>query len=563
MKTDAGQEARIDVAIVGAGPAGLMTANLLGGYGVTVRVFESGAELIDYPRGVGMDDETLRTFQAAGLVQEVLPHTIPHQILAFVDRRWRDLARLHPSTGEFGWPRRNGFVQPLADQVLLRGLGRFGHVDVQWSSRVEDIEQDADGVTLRVSTPEGERSVRATYVVGADGGRSSVRKALGLAFEGRTAPENWIVVDLRNDPLGRPGAYVCADPARPFVCLSIPHGIRRFEFMMLPGETEEQAMGEGFVEGLMRPFVGADTPIEIIRRRVYAHNSRLAAHFRKGRVFLIGDAAHIMPVWQGQGYNSGIRDALNLAWKLALAVRGNAAPALLGSYETERRAHVKAMVDLSRKVGTVVSIRNPFLAGVRDVFFRSISVIPRVKSYIVQMRFKPMPTMDSGALTHIGAQSKPTPVGRIFPQPTVATREDAGIKLDDAVGSWFTLIAWNNDPRAILDQDAQDILEGLGARLATARPAVQLNWDDGAPTDGVVVIGDVDGSVKGWFDAHLESVLLIRPDRIVAGAAPAFSASDMVRDFARTIGIDGMSAARPPSAAPRRSDDDESLKEAS
>ncbi|MGX1701972.1 bifunctional 3-(3-hydroxy-phenyl)propionate/3-hydroxycinnamic acid hydroxylase [Microbacterium sp. NPDC055357] len=527
----------IDVAIVGAGPAGLMTANLLGRYGLRVRVFEAGADLIDFPRGVGMDDETLRTFQATGLVDRVLPHTIPHQLLAFVDRKWRDLARLAPSTGEFGWPRRNGFVQPLADRVLLEGLDRFDDVTVEWSSTVEDITSDDDGATLRIATLHGVRSVRAGYIVGADGGRSSVRKSLGLAFEGRTASENWLVVDLRNDPLGRPGAYVCADPARPFVCLSIPHGIRRFEFMMLPGETEEEAMAEGFVEDLLRPYVGPATRIEVIRRRVYTHSSRLAARFRKGRVFLIGDAAHVMPVWQGQGYNSGIRDALNLSWKLAMAVRGHSSDSLLESYEVERRDHVQAMVDLSRKVGTVVSIRNRFVAWLRDLFFRSITVIPRVKSYIVQMRFKPMPTMDRGALTHVGVQSRPSPVGRIFPQPTVATRQSPSVKLDDALGPWFALIAWNNDPHALLDLDAQDILQRLGARLVTARPAVQLNWDDGSLADDVTVVGDLDGQVKAWFDAHPESVLLIRPDRIVGGAAPAFSASDMVRDFARSVGL--------------------------
>lgn len=526
----------VDVAIVGAGPTGLMTANLLGRYGVRALVLEAEPALIDFPRGVGMDDETLRTFQAVGLVDAVLPHTVPHQLLAFVDSKHRDLARLAPSTGEFGWPRRNGFVQPLADRVLLDGLQRFDDVQVEWSSRVTGLTQDAAAVTLDVETPDGTRTVRASYVVGADGGRSHVRKSLGLTFDGTSAAESWLVVDLRNDPLGRPGAYVCADPTRPFVSLGIPHGIRRFEFMMLPGETEATAMADGFVDALLRPFVAPGTNIEIIRRRVYTHHSRLASRFRKGRVLLIGDAAHVMPVWQGQGYNSGIRDALNLSFKLALAVRGTASEGLLDSYEMERRDHVRAMVDLSTRVGSVVSIRNRFVAALRDAFFRSISVIPSVKSYIVQMRFKPMPTMDRGALTQSGVVSRPSPVGRLFPQPTVITRESPALKLDDAIGGWFSLIAWNNDPRAIIDDDALARLEALGCRLVTARPAVQLLWDDDAANAEVLVVGDVDGSLKAWFDARPESVVLVRPDRIIGGASPAFGASDMVRAFAAAIG---------------------------
>lgn len=533
-----------DVVVVGAGPSGLMIANLLGLAGVRVRVLEAEPALIDYPRGVGMDDETLRTFQNAGLVDHVLPHTVPHQLLAFVDRKQRDLARLAPSTGEFGWPRRNGFVQPLADRVLLQGLSRFDNVHVEWGARVDGIAQDADGVDIRISG-DAARTVRASYVVGADGGRSHVRKSLGIGFEGRSAPAHWLVVDLRNDPLGRPGAYVCADPARPYVSLGIPHGIRRFEFMLLPHEDESVAMSDAFVERLLRPLVPSATSIDIIRRRVYTHHSRMASRFRSGRVFLIGDAAHVMPVWQGQGYNSGIRDSLNLSWKLALAVRGQAGDLVLDTYEQERRAHVRAMIDLSTWVGSAVSIRNRFAAGARDVLFRGLSAIPVVKSYIVQMRFKPMPSMDRGALTHVGATSNPTPVGRIFPQPTVATRETPGVKLDDALGSWFALVAWNNDPRAILDTDAQERLRALGVRLVSARPVEQLAWDEGAageggageglPADCVLVVGDVNGALKRWFDARPESVVLLRPDRIVGGAAQAYAASDMVRDLCRAL----------------------------
>ena len=538
----AGSRPAIDVAVIGAGPTGLMLANLLGLHGLRVCVFEAESDLLDFPRGVGMDDETLRAFQAAGLVDAVLAHTVPHQLLVFVDRRQRDLARLAPPTAEFGWPRRNGFVQPLADRVLLGGLDRFGPaVDVHWSSRVTGLSQDEDGVELLVEGPDGERTVRAAYAVGADGGRSFTRRSLGFEFAGMSAKADWFVIDIRNDPLGRPGAYVCADPRRPYVSIGIPHGIRRFEFMLKPGETEAVAMTDEFVRTLLEPFVPRTAPIDLIRRRVYTHHSRMAEHFRAGRVFLIGDAAHVMPVWQGQGYNSGIRDALNLSWKLAMAVRHGEATgeSLLDSYETERRDHVRAMIQLSTWVGRLVSITNPVAAAVRDVFFRALSAVPKTKSYIVQMRFKPMPTMDNGALTRVGSVSEPTPVGRLFIQPTVSTRARPSVKLDDALGPWFALIAWNNDPRAILDEDARRRLARAGVRLVAARPAVQLDWEEPEP-DGddsvLTIVGDLDGSLKRWFDAHAESVVLVRPDRIVGGASSAYAASDMVRGFDLAIG---------------------------
>ncbi|MFT4011165.1 MAG: bifunctional 3-(3-hydroxy-phenyl)propionate/3-hydroxycinnamic acid hydroxylase [Nocardioidaceae bacterium] len=526
----------LDVAVVGAGPSGLMIANLLGQRGLRVGVFDAASELIDFPRGVGMDDETLRAFQNAGLVNAVLQHTVPHQLLVFVDAKSRVLARMAPPTAQFGWPRRNGFVQPLADRVLLEGLSRFDKVQVHWSSSAVGLRQDADGVDLEVDGPSGRRVFRARYVVGADGGSSTTRKALGIAFAGTTAPAHWLVIDIRNDPLGRPGAYVWADPNRPYVSISIPHGIRRFEFMLKPGETESDATSDEFVARLLEPIMPAPNKVDVIRRRVYTHHSRMAESFRSGRVFLIGDAAHVMPVWQGQGYNSGIRDALNLSWKLAMAVDGVASDRILDSYETERRDHVRAMIAWSTLVGRSVCITNRAVAGIRNTLLRGVSALPRVKSYIVEMRFKPMPAMREGALSHVGSQSEPSPVGQLFVQPSVSTRGGGSMRFDDAVGSWFALVVWNNNPREVLDDDALARLARLGATLVAARPAVQLEWDPGAPDDSVLVVGDVDGTLKRWFDEHTESVVLIRPDRIVAGACPAYAASDMVRGFDRAIG---------------------------
>ena len=530
----AGRDA--DVVVIGAGPSGMMTANLLGLYGVRVIVLEAGPAIIDYPRGVGMDDETLRTFQGVGLADEVLQHTVPNQPLVFVDRKGRDLARIAPPSAEFGWPRRNGFVQPLADQVLLGGLARFPSVSVQLSSTVTALQQDAGSVTLTIDGPDGARTLTAGYVVGADGGSSQTRKSLGIGFAGTTATSNWLVVDIRNDPLGRPGSYVAADSRRPHVSISIPHGIRRFEFMLTAKETAADAEREEFIRALITPLVPASAAVDIIRRRVYVHHSRIAESFRSGRVLLVGDAAHVMPVWQGQGYNSGIRDALNLSWKLAMVIAGTADERVLDSYELERRDHVKAMVQLSRWVGQVISIRNPVGAAARDLFFHAISLIPRAKQYIVQMRFKPMPTMDAGALTHTGSRSVPSPVGRLFPQPRVSTRALPSQRLDDAVGPWFSLIAWNNDPLALLDADALALAEQLGIRVVAARPASQLAWSDGPVDDRVVVVGDIEGKLQRWFEGHHESVVLVRPDRIVGGASDGYAASAMLRDFAKVIG---------------------------
>jgi len=331
----------VDVLVVGAGPVGLTLANILGLQGVRTLVIEERESLIDYPRGVGLDDESLRTFQSIGLVEQVLPHTVPNQILRFFDAKRRVLAEMAPPDARFGWPKRNGFVQPLVDAELLRGLDRFEHVDVQWNRPVSSCVQDADIVTVECGSDGTASSIRARYVVGCDGGRSITRRMMGVSFDGTTSSTRWLVVDIANDPLGHPNSEVGADPDRPYASISIAHGIRRFEFMIHADETDEQAEDPAFLTRMLARMVPHPDRVDVIRRRVYTHHSRIAGAFRNGRMLLAGDAAHLMPVWQGQGYNSGIRDAANLGWKLAAVVNGQAEDGLLDSYDVERRKRAR------------------------------------------------------------------------------------------------------------------------------------------------------------------------------------------------------------------------------
>lgn len=528
----------VDVVVVGAGPVGLTLANILGARGVKVLVVDERATLIDYPRGVGIDDESLRTFQSIGLVAQVQRHTIPNQILRFVNGKGRLLAEIAPSGRDFGWPKRSGFVQPLVDAELLAGLGRHPSVETAWQVRMESYEAGADAVTVRLQEHTGAvREVRAAYLVGCDGGRSSTRQLLGTTFDGTTSSTRWVVVDIGNDPLGSPNSYVGADPSRPFASISIAHGIRRFEFMVMADETDEQVERPEFLHRLLAPFIPRPAEAHIIRHRVYTHHSRIAGTFRKGRVLIAGDAAHLMPVWQGQGYNSGIRDAMNLGWKLAAVVAGLCGEDLLATYDAERRGHAKAMIDLSTTVGRIISIRSRPLAWLRDRIAGAASLLPSLKRYIVEMRFKPMPRYERGAI--VPAKSPQSPVGRLFIQPQVDT-VDGTVLLDDALGTWFAVLCWNNDPTAILDNEALDMWRGLGARLVAIVPKEQLGRTAFPPE--VLVVGDL-GRLKTWFDGHTESVVFLRPDRCVAAVSIAQEASDVSRKLATALAISGPSRA--------------------
>ncbi len=505
---------QVDVVIVGAGPSGLTLANILGLQGVRTLIVEERDTLIDYPRGVGLDDEALRTFQSIGLVDRVLPHTVPNQILRFFDAKRRLLAEMAPPDARFGWPKRNGFVQPMVDAELYGGLERFDHVEVRWGHRMENCVETEDGVTLEFA--DGKKPVHARYVVGCDGGRSATRRLMGVSFDGTTSSTRWLVVDVANDPLGHPNSEVGADPKRPYVSISIAHGIRRFEFLIHDDESDELADDPAFVRRMLAQRVPHPDRVDMIRHRVYTHHSRIAGSFRKGRLMLAGDAAHLMPVWQGQGYNSGIRDAANLGWKLAAVVTGQAGDALLDTYDIERRKHARAMIDLSTMVGRVISPTNRRVAALRDRVIHGASLVPTLKRYVLEMRFKPMPRYQQGAVFHAehstGASGGISPTGTLFIQPRVDTRADQNVLLDDVLGPGFAVLCWSNNLRAVLGDEAFSRWKALGASFVEARPMTQLHWT-GHDDPDVVVVGDRTGALKSWFDVYhrLGAVRAARP----------------------------------------------------
>ena len=506
-----------DIAIVGAGPVGLMIANYLGQCGVNVTLVEKLDSLIDYPRAIGLDDESLRTFQAVGLADNVLPHTTPWHAMRFMTPKGRCFADIQPKTDEFGWSRRNAFIQPLADRVLFEGLQRFDNVKVLFGRELEGFEQSDSGVQLTLKNAEGRSErLQAKYLIGCDGGNSLVRRSLDISFEGKTAPNQWIVVDIANDPLSTPHVYLCCDPVRPYVSAALPHGVRRFEFMVMPGETEAELSKPENMRKLLAKVLPDPDRIELIRSRVYTHNARLAGRFRQGRVLLAGDAAHIMPVWQGQGYNSGMRDASNLAWKLSLVIKGLASDRLLDSYELERRDHAKAMIDLSVLAGHVLAPPKRWQGTLRDGVSWLLNYVPPVKRYFVEMRFKPMPQYTRGAL--IVPSEKGSPVGKMFIQPKVLTDAGATVLLDEVIGENFAIIAWGCDPTWGLTAAQIAQWKTLGTRFIQVLPDVQLRAPSDAGND-VIRVGDSSGRLREWFARGSSSIALLRPDRFLAGLA--------------------------------------------
>ncbi|WP_371142895.1 bifunctional 3-(3-hydroxy-phenyl)propionate/3-hydroxycinnamic acid hydroxylase [Burkholderia cepacia] len=511
---------RTSVAIVGAGPNGVAMANLLGLYGIATVIVEKAADVVEFPRAVGIDDEALRMFQTAGLADELSRDIIQNVPLRMFKANGECFADIRPSIREFGWWRRNIFMQQLAERTLRTGLARYPHVSLRTSEEVVDVEQDDGGVTLQVRRADGRQyALQADYVVAADGGRSPMRELLGVTLAGTTHPIKWVVVDVKNAGLDQPCTALNCDPRRPNVCIYLPFDFRRWEFLVFPHEDEAAIAQPDSIRALIAPYVDDIDRIEIVRARTYTHHSRVAERFVVGRVAFVGDAAHLSPPWIGQGLNAGLRDVGNLAWKLAGIVRGALHPGVISTYESERRDHAKAMIDLADTFGAMLMPTNRLVAFVRDRVLGLVRFAPGLKDYILQMRFKPMPSYTRGIVLPGGSDA----VGRMIVQPDVETADGVRRKLDDVLGPWFSIVGWQCDPQACLSDDDRAYWTSLGAafvqvsrsRSGTSRARRVTS------VHGSACVEDVDNALAAWFDRHAGPLVVVRPDRYVAAQTDA------------------------------------------
>lgn len=503
-----------DVIVAGAGPVGLVLANLLGSYGVRVELIERRETTGLEPRAVLMDDESLRCVQAVGLHEPILANTLSGYGAGYYSHAGgRCFARVEAGPERLGFPARNRFHQPDLEAVLRDGLDRFPSVTSRFSTELSSFSQDAAGVVARLRSGDGERQVRARYLVGCDGAASVVREALGIRLEGETFAQRWLILDLlnvRQPPLDHT-AFIC-DPRRPAVIVPGPNGRRRFEFMLRPGESPE-AMLAGDCAALLEAH-GQPAPHQVERKTVYAFHARIANAWRVDRVFLAGDAAHLMPPFAGQGMNTGIRDAANLAWKLAVALREPRVASLLDSYERERKPHAAELLEFSLMLGRVVMTPGRVRAVLRDLGFGVADALPWARRFIRRQNFKPQPRHRAGFFLRGECRPGPSLVGAMAPQPWVRCTDGVRRRLDALLGPGFALVGIDVPlpPEALVRLSPG--LRALG--LARLRLCPSRTPSPPEPEDAAVGVLDPEDPAAAELLAHAGALMLVRPDRYVA-----------------------------------------------
>jgi len=480
-----------DVAIIGCGPVGAFAANLLGKSGASVLVIEQEARAYPLPRAVHLDHEMMRLFQSAGVIDRVagdMRDTEGHLHVGAdhgVIRYMGTVGRARP----FSWSNDYFFYQPELEDHLRDALNEHPNITVQLGVAFEGLEQNADGVTLRLS---GGRSEQARFVIACDGARSAVRKALDIRLDDLDFEEPWLVVDAEVDgsvrfpdlwgvpeaaDLQKLSVMMC-DPKRPATIVPGRGNHRRWEFMLLPGEDDQAMMEPAAVAALVEPYLSG-VPHKVVRAATYRFHGLIAERWRQGDVFLAGDAAHQTPPFFGQGMCHGLRDVANLAWKLDLVLRGRAPDALLDTYQPERDPHVRAVISAAVGAGRYICMLDPAAAAERDVRMREAA-----KSAQQGTAADLIPAIATGIVA-VGTAG----AGERFIQPRVGDR-----LLDDVTGcGWrlFTRTAIENGDVTVID-------------------LTQL--DDG-------------GAIAAWLAARNAESVLVRPDHYVFGTGKA---SDLI-----------------------------------
>ncbi|HEX2315287.1 MAG TPA: bifunctional 3-(3-hydroxy-phenyl)propionate/3-hydroxycinnamic acid hydroxylase [Thermomonospora sp.] len=510
----------VPVLIVGAGPTGLTCATLLARYGVRSLVVERHPEVYPLPRAVHLDDEVLRILQRVGVADAFTRISRPARGMRLVDGRLRTIAEFRRDTlvGEHGWPQANLFDQPDLERLLRDNLAHHPEIELLTGVEAEHIDPgDASRpaqVRIRHLDTGLTRVIPARVVLGCDGANSLVRQVVGARMRDLRFEERWLVVDVRcaRELDVWDGVDQVCDPRRAATFMRVGPERYRWEFRMRPGESAEDLTTPKALGRLLSPWTHG-VPLDelrVIRSAPYTFRARVADRWRRGRLFLLGDAAHLTPPFIGQGMCAGLRDAANLSWKLAAA---RADPVrhgdLLDTYERERRPHVTRVIRLAVTTGWAMTGGQDRAAALRRSLLTRALRLPALRTTMlrgVSPRLRRGPLVVGPALP----SRRPRLAGALMPQPLI-TVGGTRHRLDDLLGPGFTVVTRGPVPPAL-------------TRLATTLNATLVHvgghTTDIRLPDGARLTGHED-VLATWLRRAGASAAVIRPDRTVLTALAA------------------------------------------
>lgn len=513
------------VVVVGAGPTGVVAASLLAQHGVRSVVLERFSGVYALPRAVHADDEVRRILQQLGVERQFSAVSRPAAGMRLVDGRRRVLAEFgRDGMGLHGHPRSNLFDQPDLERLLRDNLARLGG-ELRGGAELVGLDQSTAGgvlVTYREHPSGATRQMRAQAVLGCDGANSTVRHSIGATWTDLHFEERWFVVDVvcpvQLDVWA--GVEQVCDPRRAATAMQVGPHRYRWEFRMLDGEDADRLADPVVLHALLAPWTGTVPwqQVDVVRSAQYTFRARIADRWQDRTVFLLGDAAHLTPPFVGQGMGAGLRDAHNLAWKLALVLGHDADPALLDTYEAERAPAARALIRSAVLVGLAMTGGHAAAAALRRAGSAAVGRMPGATRALSSTL---TPPLRSGPLVQRARRWLRDPAGRPIPQHWVLDDLGRRVRLDTLLGNGFALIS---------DGPVRPGLATLARQLGAA--VLDVGAEPGV--DGTAVDCD---DLRRWLRRRGARAVLVRPDRVVLVAAPRRQGLGANRHLCRTADV--------------------------
>jgi 3-(3-hydroxy-phenyl)propionate hydroxylase len=525
------------VIVVGGGPVGCTAALLLADSGIPVTLLERQTKPYPLPRAVHLDDEVARTLDRIGVGEEFLARSRSCSGLRLLDARHRVMAefRREHQVGQHGFPQANMFHQPDLEELLLARVERHPLVTFRRGAEVcgldgtdgpagTDPTAPAGSVRVHARAGGDMRTFTGAVVLGCDGANSTIRELAGITMEDLGFTERWLVIDIRAagglDTWD--GVEQICDPARAATFMHVTGDRYRWEFRLLDGEDETDLITPQALGRLLQPWTGRSDleGLQIVRSASYTFRARLADRFQDGRVFLLGDAAHLTPPFIGQGLAAGLRDADNLAWKLAYVLTGRAGEDLLGSYEAERRPHARALIKKAVRVGWAMTGGQDRAAAVRRIVLATAVRSQRVRA---AMGSTATPRLKAGGVAHITRRhSARMPAalrpGTLTPNPLVSAGDGPPVRLDTILAGRAAVLTARQPDAELADHCRRHglVLVRIGSARTSPQARTDSGWIDVCPADD-----DRPALMRAlWSNPAL--TVIVRPDRVVAAVAPRY-----------------------------------------